>query len=318
MSECIACKSNYTPESPCPRCGTDNEPWEQWQRNHRGLSGWIGFMSPALHLPVLLTASVLPMGAVGLRCLWLTKRVAWFWSVPLLLFLTFVCILIMVTVYADRNRLREQESLNRVRRGPARFLDAQFRVGAVPITVFVAILAWTVVILSRPVSPAGEQNHFERILSTIESDGLFSAATSEAVIDVLTLGGPLSIATIGYVSLLPALVYSTSLGLALHYAHQMNQEVPLPIFLSPVRLVKLVQSEAEQEFSSLGPGLVWEGVERTKDGGVKLTARYRQDRKIVEDLAGKKSDLPMHTKYEVVADPWGRIRSISPKSELMA
>ena len=47
MSECIACKSNYTPESPCPRCGTDNEPWEQWQRNHRGLSGWVGFMSPA-------------------------------------------------------------------------------------------------------------------------------------------------------------------------------------------------------------------------------------------------------------------------------
>jgi len=317
MSECIACKSDYTPSNPCPRCGTDNGPWEQWQRNHSGPSGWIGFMSPALYLPILLTASVLPMGVVSLRCLWLMKRVAWFWSVPLFLFLTFFCALIMVGTYEGRNRLREQELLNQVRRGPARFLGAQFRIAAIPIVVSIAILAWTLVILSRPVPPAREQNHFEHLLSTIESHGLFSAATSEAVVDVLILGGPLSIATISYVSLLPALVYSSSLGLVLHYAHQMNQKVPLPIFLSPARLITLVRSEAEQEFSSLGPGLVWEGMERTRDGGVKLTARYRQDRKIVEDLAGKKSDLPMHTKCEVQADPWGRIRNITPKSELM-
>ena len=104
----------------------------------------------------------------------------------------------------------------------------------------------------------------------------------------------------------------------MHYADQMNQAVPLPIFLSPARLVKLVQSEAEQEWSNLGPGMVWEGMERTDEGGIKLTARDRHDRKVVEDLAGKKSDLPLHMKYEVLSDPWGRIRGITPKSELQA
>lgn|GEM_PF-4833161 len=49
---------------------------------------------------------------------------------------------------------------------------------------------------------------------------------------------------------------------------------------------------------------------------IPVLARYRLDRKILEDLAGKKSDLPMHTKCEVLADPWGRIHRITPKSEL--
>jgi len=314
MAECIACKSDYTPGGPCPRCGTDNRPWEQWRRDRRGRRGWVDFMSPGWYLPIILTILILPVGLAGVWALWRIKQLVWSWSVPLLVILTFFCILIVTGTYEGRDRLRESELLNQVRRGPARFFGAQSRIAAAIILAVAVISAWTVVILSRPVT--AESNHVEYLLNTIESQGLFSTATSGAVIDILTRGGPLCIAAVGYLSLALASVYSSSLSLALGYAQRMNQRVPLPIFLSPVRLVKLVRSEAEQECSSLGPGLVWEGMERARDGGVKLTARYRLDRKVLEDLAGKKADLPMHTKCEVLADPWGRIHRITPKAEL--
>ena len=314
MAECIACKSDYTPGGPCPRCGTDNRPWEQWRRDRRGRRGWVDFMSPGWYLPILLTILILPVGIAGVWALWRIKQLVWSWSVPLLVVLTFFCILIVTGTYEGRDRLRESELLNQVRRGPARFFGAQFRIAAALISAVIATLAWTIVILSRPA--IGGLNYFWYLLITVESQGLFSAATLETVIGILTLGGPLSIAAVGYVSLALASVYSASVSLAVGYAYRMNQQVPLPIFLSPVRLVRLVRSEAEQECSSLGPGLVWEGMERTRDGGVKLTARYRLDRKVLEDLAGEKTDLPMHTKCEVLADPWGRIHRITPKSEL--
>ena len=284
--------------------------------DHRGLTGWMDFMAPRLYLPVVLTALVLPVGIAGMRSLWLTKHVVWPWAVLVLGVLTFVCLLILGATYEGRNRLRESELLNGVRRGPARLLGVQYRVMGIPIVVVTAILAWTTIILSLPVPGEVEQNNLEHLLDTILSQDLFSAATWKTMIDIITLGGPLSITVLGYVSLMPALVYSSSLSLALSYAHRMNHRVPLPIFLNTVRLTRLVRSEAEQECSNLGPQMTWEGMERTEDGGVKLTARYCHDRKVLEDLAGKKTDLPMHTKCDVVADPWGRIRSITPESEL--
>jgi hypothetical protein len=299
MAECIVCKGDYTPGSPCPRCGADNEPWERWRQDQRGISGWLDFMSPWLYLPIILTALAFPVGFAGVQALWLIKQVAWPWSVPVLVVLSFACVLIVVATYEGRNRLRERELLNRVRRGPARFFGAELRALAVPIVAVTAMSGWMAVILS--LSADAGPNNLEHLLSTVQSQGPFSAATQKVIIDILTLGGPLSIAALGYVSLTSAAVYSSSLRLALSYADRMNQQVPLPIFVNT---------------SSLGPGLTWEGMERTDDGGIKLTARYQHDRKVVEDLAGKKSDLPMHTKCEVLADPWGHIRSITPKSEL--
>jgi hypothetical protein len=314
MAECIVCKGDYTPGSPCPRCGADNEPWERWQQGQRGIDGWLDFMSAGFYLPIILTALAFPVGFAGVQALWLIKQVAWPWSVPVLVVLSFACVLIVVATYEGRNRLRERELLNRVRRGPAQFFNAGLRALAVPTVVVIAMSVWMTVILSLPADT--EPNNLTRLLSTAQSQGLFSAATQEVVIDILALGGPLSIAALGYVSLTLAAVYSSSLRLALSYADRMNQRVPLPIFVNTARLVKLVQLEAERHSSSLGPGLTWEGMERTDDGGIKLTARYQHDRKVVEDLAGKKSDLPMHTKCKVVADPWGRIRSITPEPEL--
>jgi hypothetical protein len=314
MAECIVCKGDYTPGSPCPRCDADNEPWEQWRQGQRGISGWLGFLSAGLYLPIILTALAFPVGVAGVQALWLIKQVAWPWSVPVLAVLSFACVLIVVATYEGRNRLRERELLNRVRRGPARLFGAELRALVVPIVVVTAMSGWAAFILSLPAG-AG-QNNLERLLSTVQSQDPFSAATQEVIIDILTLGGPLSMAALGYVSLTSAAVYSSSLRLALSYADRMNQRVPLPIFVNTARLVKLVRLEAERHSSSLGPGLTWEGMERTDDGGIELTARYQHDRKVVEDLTGKKSDLPMHTKCKVVADPWGRIRSITPESEL--
>ena len=316
MAECIACKGNHTPGHPCPRCGTDNEPWERWRKEHDGFNGLTDFMAPGLFGPIVLTTLILPVGAVCVGLLWMFKQVVWPSALPGLIVLTFICLIIIAAIYDGRNRLRERELLNRVRRGPARFLSAGFRVMAVPLVVVIALSAWMVVVLSRPAPADPEQNRFEHLLSTIQSEGPFSPATRGVVIDILILGGPLSVAALGYASLTMAAVYSSSLSLALGYAHRMNQEVPMPIFLNPARLIKLVQKEAEQSSSTLGPGLVWEGMERTRGGGIKLTARCQQDRKIVEDLAGEKTDVPLNTKCEVEADPWGRIISITPKSDL--
>ena len=316
MAKCIVCKGDYTPGSLCPRCGADNGPWERWQTDHRGLGGWMDFMAPGLFLPVILTALAYPVGLVALRSLWLTKGEAWPWALPLLGILTFVCLLIPVVTYAGRYRLREHELMNQVRQGPSRYFGAQSQILAVPLTVVVALSVWTWIILSQRVPGAAGQNYFAHLLSTVHSEGLFSAATRQVIVDIVTLKEALSIGVLGYMSLLLAAVYSSSLFLVQSYAERMNQQVPLPIFADTARLGKVVRAEAEQVYSTLGPKLVWEGIERTEDGGIKLTARYRQDRKILEDLAGKKTDLPLHTKCEVLAGPWGHIRSIKPESEL--
>lgn len=316
MPECIFCKADYRPGNPCPRCGTDNGAWEQWQTRYQGLGGWMAFMAPGLYLPLLLTALVFPLGVTGVRSLWLAQQVNWPWSLPALLVLTFACLLIALATYEDRDRLREIELLNRVRRGPIRFFGATFRMSAIPAVVTLAMSAWTTIILSRPAPTLPSQNRLEFLLGIVESLGVFSTATYNAMVEILTIGGPISIVALGYASLMPTLVYSSSLALTRVYAKRMNEQVPLPIFLDTAHLSKLVRSEAEQTCSNLGPGLIWEGLERTEDGGIKLTARYRHDRKVLEDLAGKKIDLPVHTKCEVVADPWGRILSIKPKSEL--
>lgn len=315
MAECIACKSDYTPGEVCSRCKTDNTAWEQWRQDHRGISGFSEFMMPGLFLPCAFTFLAPLVGVVGISVLWLTKGVAWPWSVPMLAGLTFLCALVILMVFRNRYQLREAELLNRVRGGLTTLLSARIRmVGSVAL-VATGILAWTTLTLSQPVSP--EQTRFEHLLSRIETHGLASRPTRQAVIDTLIAGGPLSILAVAYPSAVLAAVYSSSLALALAHANRMNQEVPLPIFLSPTRLITLVQSEAEQSFDSMGPDLVWEGVERTKKGGIKLTARCPQDRKILVDLAGKKTDLALHKQYEVVADRWGRIVSITAGSELL-
>jgi len=316
MAKCIACKSDYTPGSPCPRCGANNGPWEKWQEKYRGLSGWLDFLAPGLYLPVFLTALTFPVGVAAAWALWLARQVAWPW-VPLeLSVLTLACIIIVIAIYEGRNRIRERELANRIRHNPSLLHSAQSRILVVPLVAIMAISAWTTIILSQPGPAAPEQNCLEHLLSTVQRDGPWSAATRHAVVDTLTLGGPLSIAALSYLSLIPALVYSSSLSLALRYADRMNQKMPLPIFLNTAKLARLVKSEAEQECSNLGPGLIWEGMERTDDGGIKLTARYCHDRKVLEDLAGKKTDLPMHTECEVAADRWGHVQSITPKSEV--
>ena len=248
--------------------------------------------------------------------LWRSKGVSWPWASPSLGILTLACIIILVAVYESRYRIREQELLSRIKQDPAGLLSARSQILFVPLAVIVAVLAWTAMILAWPAPMAPEMNCLEYLFTTLLSEGLLSTALLNAAIDVATQGGPLSVAALAYGSLMPALVYSSSLWLALAHAARMNRQVPLPIFLHTAHLAKLVRTEAEQECSNLGPGLIWEGMERTEDGGIKLMARYRQDRKVLEDLAGKKTDLPLHTKCEVLADPWGRIRSIKPQNEL--
>jgi hypothetical protein len=217
------------------------------------------------------------------------------WPGPVTVVATASSVLAVLSVYRDRNRWRERELLDRVRKGLHRSLGARFITVAVPglAVVLTAVVAWKLVLVT-PHSTLPDQ---------------------ESLLEQINRAAPFIVA-VGYLFVMPALVYSSSLSAALSYASRMNQQVPLPIFLDTARLVKLVQAQAELDFPGLGPGLVWEGMERTRRGGIKIRARHRHDRKVLEDLAGKKIDLPLHTKYEVLADPWGRMIDITPTPEL--
>lgn len=311
MAKCIVCKGDYKSGRLCDRCRTDNTSWERWRASHSGLAGWADFLQHGGYLPVGLTALIGVFGIIGSPVFWGSELAVW--PVMATVVATGACAVIIGLTYRNRNRLRERELLNQVRRGRLRLLGARFQAAIVPILALMPILTRMLVVLLRiPRLADGEESPSLLVLAALRNTETspYSTEVLQFVLSVQAMG-----LTFGYF-LLPmmALVFTTSIYLALDYAERMNREVPSPIFLNTAHLARLVREQAKQECTSLGRGLIWEGMERTDDGGIKLTARCLKDRKIVEDLAGKKSDLPLHTTVEVVADPWGRIRSIAPES----
>jgi hypothetical protein len=149
---------------------------------------------------------------------------------------------------------------------------------------------------------------------------------------------------IGYIGLFPTLVYASSMMLAQGYARRMNQMLPHPIFLQGELLARVVQEEAQRHLSrelgspaarhpspssgrvlgggnsesELGPGnqrWIWEELERTADGGIKLRAKAaREESKGAESQAGPWPEYSGSATYGIEADRWGRIIKIARHS----
>ena len=131
-----------------------------------------------------------------------------------------------------------------------------------------------------------------------------------------------------YVTFMISITYAASLLSALSYAQKMNNALPQPMFLREDMLVKVVQREAgrivyrtitrrviggeetpnrtEQESRSW----IWDEMERTADGGIRLKAIARAGNKTEERPIGEWTERPVHITYVVEADPWSRITKV--------
>ena len=124
-----------------------------------------------------------------------------------------------------------------------------------------------------------------------------------------------------YVAFMISFAYSASLLLALVCAQEMNKTLPHPIFLQEDLLVKIVRREAERVVcrpitprvisgeetptgTEQGPrSWIWDEMERTADGGIRLKAIARAGSKTEERAIGEWTEHPVYITYVVEADP---------------
>jgi hypothetical protein len=149
---------------------------------------------------------------------------------------------------------------------------------------------------------------------------------------------------IGYIGGSFALTYFSSMLLSQQYASRMNDTLPHPIFLQGDLLVRVVQEEIQRHLrqaeapspvrrrpgsntepyqteNALASGgeaplnisrWIWENLERTNDGGIKLIAQAEcEDSPVEETITGLRTKYPEFVSYAVRADRWGRIVSIT-------
>ena len=132
----------------------------------------------------------------------------------------------------------------------------------------------------------------------------------------------------GYVTL-AAFAYSSSLMLAQEYARQLDEFLPLPIFLREDLLTEVVRHEAELIVCRpITPRVIggeetpdrteqrprswtWDEMERTDDGGIRLKAIVRMSNKVETSLTGEQIESPVEITYQVEANPWSRITKVA-------
>ncbi len=259
MSECIVCRGYYEVGQRCKRCGSDNAPWDNWRATRDeekgGIEGLLAFSAPCLYLPFFVTVLSLAFGLMGIGRLWKGLIPA----AQLLAMVLTVCGCLILTFagYGARHDIREQELLNRVRRGYRALLGSiKFRVIVVPVFFLLLVLLVTYAMIASDLSwklarwwlldPAylEEVERQEAMSDTTpegeqpkEADGL-----RERLRQVLpfTLMGM-------YVAFMISFAYSASLLLALVYAQEMNEVLPQPIFLQGNLLAEMVRAQAEDQ-----------------------------------------------------------------------
>jgi len=347
MPECIVCKGYYSSGTECPRCGSDNRSWIVWRKSEpaerEGLLGLLYFTEPHFHMPFLITALALAFGLMGIAGIWEGIILA----VRLLAVAGTVgyCLLIIQGAYAGRYRLREEYLLEHVQRAgssdkpqqiPSIHLNVQLRTMLIPLTVIGFVLFLNFMLIQS------------ELLWKIARWLVLESYDQGVVIDILppevqerVRGALPLVLLIGYVGLFPTLVYASTMMLAQGYARRMNQMLPHPIFLQGELLARVVQDEAQRHLSrELGssaarhpssPGSrvlggdkpesepaqgnqrwIWEELERTADGGIKLRAQATHEAsKGAESQAGPWPEHSGSTTYGIEADRWGRIIKIA-------
>ncbi len=338
MAECIVCRGEYAPGSPCPRCHADNGPWEIWRRQRQeeqgGLQGLEAFMRPHLYLPLIITIHALGCSLIGLGGTWAGIRPDF--QVLAVILTVCGCLLVTYANYEARHSVREQMLLAPLRRGWRAALRApRTRAILIPaLTILLAFLLIAGVVSSHLLREllcwlAFEPGHCK------EDPGGFRERVTEALPLILMVcsGG-----------FLVSFAYSSSLLLAVRYAREMNRELPLPLFLDDNRLAGVVRRAAEQVLDRTDGTVVhligartlsglpvqppqwreerryaghwnWSDMERTPDGGIRMKAYIEENCRQVETASGLSQTQRIVAIYTVTADPWGRIRQIQRREE---
>jgi len=338
MAECIVCKGEYTPKQPCPRCGADNAPWENWRQGHPeeqgGPRGLEAFMRPHLYLPLILTLYAFGCSLLGLGGIWTGIRPGF----QLLAVILTVCGCLLATYanYEARHSVRERMLLAPLRRGWLAALNAP-RNQAIIIPALTFLLSFLLIagMVSSPL--------LRELLCWLvfdpgyckEDAGGFRERVTEALPFILMVcsGG-----------FLVAFTYSSSLLLAIRYAKEMNRELPMPLFTDENRLARVVRTAAEQILNRVDGMVVhligtrtmsglpvqpphwheerhyaghwnWSDMERTADGGIRMKAYMDEECRQGQTASSFSQPQQTITFYTVTADPWGRIRQIQRKEE---
>lgn len=325
MAECIVCKANYAPGELCQRCGSDNSAWEEWVRNEEttGASkALLNFLSPYLGLPLMIAGWSLAFGLLGMIWPWGGVRPS---VLILVIALTFVgCVLAPIDVHAKRFDLREQELLRRVRRGWRNEFGLEMQILLVPAIILgLAMLLTLSTVQSRMSWEMLEWLVLEDTTAVEETPSAGALLFQEelGLKEKVKRVFPLMCLS-GYVTL-AAFAYSSSLMLAQEYISRLNKRLPQPIFLREDLLIEVVQREAERIVhrtprvigdektpaeTERGPGnWIWNEMERTDDGGVRLKATVKVDSKMSKSPTGEQIEHPVYVTYVVEADPWSRI-----------
>jgi hypothetical protein len=345
MPECIVCKGNREAGRPCRRCGSDNSVWDRWRATHveerGGLEGLLAFSEPHFYLPFLITALALPLGLMGMAGIW--RGVLPAAQLLAVAVTVSACLLAAFAGYGARHEIREEELLSRVRRGRAALLGGvRFRAIVVPAfsLFFVLLIACAMVVSDLSWELAKwllldpeyvEQLERQEALLDITPEGEQPEAGDGMR---RRIGQVFPFVLMGlYVAFMISFTYSASLQLALHYAQEMNRELPQPIFLREDLLTEVVRREAERVVcrpitptvigGQQAPGgakqelgsWTWDEMERRDDGGITLRAIVRAGNKTEESLTGERTESPVYNTYVVEADPWSRITKVARAKE---
>jgi len=341
MPECIVCRGEYTRGTQCPRCSSDNTAWEDWKKKEekRGrLQGFFHFLELHSYVPAIIAYCALPFGLLGMSGPWLPVRLSVLVPVVTLTFI--LCLYITQYTYAERFALREEELLGRVKRGWRKRLAPEFRAAMVPVAAIALVMifalllveseyVWKFAELLMRETPSRAASAVEMPAQEETADDAASSPQEERPSLRERLGRALPLISLAtYALIFVAFAYSSSLTLARDYARQLNEKVPLPIFLREDLLTGVVQREAGRAVhravrSGGGSGAAaavgaqsasrswtWDEMERLEDGGIRLTAVVHGTKK-EETLSGELVERSVSTAYVVEADPWGRIIKVA-------
>jgi hypothetical protein len=279
-----------------------HEPIEQ-----EGLPGLLAFTAPHAYLPLVVTALATLFGLLLTFTLWGNIKPG-FRSIALLM--TPVGGLLSVQgIYEMRMQIRESELLRRVRGGRRLELSAQTITLLLPAMAAGLVLALTLLLIKIDV--------FWELVKWLALTK--AQETGDSLPEKFLAVMPFT-SIVGYVMLTISFTASSSLMLARRYINQLDRTVPGPIFLQENLLIKVVQRKAESAVRRpRTPRVIgttrhqeprswtWDEMERTNDGGVRLTAVVEGEDQDGNDRMGQPAaDIA----YVIESDPWSRVTKI--------
>ncbi|HIE39285.1 MAG TPA: hypothetical protein EYH30_07875 [Anaerolineales bacterium] len=247
MAECTVCKGDREPGRTCRRCGSDNASWEKWQEERPeeqdGLAGLLAFIAPHAYLPLIITLLALGCGLMGLGGAWRGIQ----WGIQLLAVLFTVCGCLIVTQwnYGRRHTIRERQLLNQVRwKWGALAGDVKLWAMILPaLSLLIVLLLAFLLVTSDLLWELARWLLFEPGYAGLPMEG----GVRDRIVPIWPL-----LLLVAYCGFTVPFVYSSSALLALRYAGEMNQALPLPIFLNGDMLAELVRRQAERQLARPG------------------------------------------------------------------